>query len=93
MSLAPPPEDLRAPTLELMVLQIQRHAQRYGYAITKKRTKKRGSPLYVYKAWLHCDRSGEDRGTRGLGVRVHTGSRCIECPFLLITTERHGARG
>ena len=33
-----PPEDLRAPLLELMVLQIQRHAQRHGYAVTKKRT-------------------------------------------------------
>ena len=89
MSLAPPPEDLRAPTLELMVLQIQSHAQRHGYAVTEKRTKKRGSPLYVYKAWLYCDRSGEDRGTGGLGVRVYTGSRYIECPFLLTTTERH----
>ena len=39
MSIAPPPEDFRAPTLERMVLQIQRHAQCHGYAVTKKRTK------------------------------------------------------
>ena len=66
---------------------MQEHAGKEGYAVIKKRTKKKLSTDSIYKAWLRCDRGGKFAEGRGFGKRLHTSSRLIKCLFECIVKE------
>ena len=77
--LAPPEDGQSFESLEDLILRVNEHAGRQGYAVVLGRTKK--SKLKVTrKAWLVCDRGRKSNGPTGQDRR-HTSSRRIECPF------------
>ena len=85
--LAPPEDGQSFESLEDLVLRVNEHAGRQGYAVVLGRTKK--SKLKVTrKAWLICDRGRKTDGPRGQDRR-HTGSRRIECPFSCVATREN----
>ena len=74
-------------SLKDLILRVNEHAGRQGYAVVLGRTKK--SKLKVTrKAWLVCDRGRKFNEPKGQDQR-HTGSRRIECPFSCVATREN----
>ena len=87
IELKPPPEGLQASTLEELIIKVQKHAGKEGYAIIKKRTKKKLSTDSIYKAWLRCNYRGKFTEGRGFRKRLYISSRLIKYLFEYIVKE------
>ena len=73
------------PTLEALIIDINNHAKRQGYALFKRQTvKKAGILRYCY---LQCDRGGQNRPSQSRGLRIST-TRKIDCGFKARATLR-----
>ena len=82
MDLEPPPERETYNSLDALMRHVNAHAGSHGYAVVKKRSKRRRKDNEVCKVFLCCDRSRKDKPALSTESRKrNTSSRRIECPF------------
>ena len=75
-----PPPSAEYPDLESLITSINQHAGTHGYAITRRRSKRRGGVLA--KVFFICDQGRRYKPTVSEeNRRRNTSTRSIECPF------------
>jgi hypothetical protein len=79
MQMQPPKAGLYEYTyIEQVVKEINEHAKKQAYSVTRKRSK-RSKKGVLMKTWIQCDRGG-DEDPKGYGHRI-TSSKRVACPF------------
>ncbi len=79
MQLLPPRAGLYEYTfIEQLVKEVNKHAKKQGYSMTRKRSK-RSKKGVLMKTWIRCDR-GDDEDPKSYGHRI-TSSKRVDCPF------------